>query len=481
MKLLTLIFTLHLALANYPGIRTSINIQSLNNLKSQFIPQILQSLTSKAIPSESFYFTALLIPCKMTLTDITIKEATVNMTGTMFYVEPATSQLHFLISELNMKVEANYRYNYPIFSSGQVEANFTGANLDIPVKLYIKNGVLYSEIYKTKFDRDTVSVKMSPSGSISKFFGFFIKYWPLQSISQYFYKSAIENASASYNSQLSQLLSTIDYNQDFTSIPISCDYHINSLTFDSSSIQLYFNATYYLTNNPGLLSPVLPPSFLPVFSTSNSLRLQFTEYFFDSLMWAMFASDSLNMQATSAQISKTFPFVFTTSGLNKIVPGMVTVYGPNIPVNLECSVYKIPDINIQATISAYLSFYCDFIVMVSPSAGTAAFRLLGRISTSFVGELTDIEDKVYLFGSFDETKTTFDSFSVVNSNIGSFNPSALQQAFNWQAYGIAIQLNRIFEHQGIEMPLPKGILLSKTDIEIYTGAMEIGAEISFSS
>jgi len=158
MKLLTLIFTLHLALANYPGIRTSINIQSLNNLKSQFIPQILQSLTSKAIPSESFYFTALLIPCKMTLTDITIKEATVNMTGTMFYVEPATSQLHFLISELNMKVEANYRYNYPIFSSGQVEANFTGANLDIPVKLYIKNGVLYSEIYKTKFDRDTVSV-----------------------------------------------------------------------------------------------------------------------------------------------------------------------------------------------------------------------------------------------------------------------------------------------------------------------------------
>lgn len=480
MKLLTLIFTLHLALANYPGIRTSINIKSLNNLKGQFIPQILQSLTSKTLPSESFSYSALLIPCKLTLTEIVVKEATVNMTGTMFYVDPANSQLHFLISQLNMKVEANYKYNYPIFSSGQVEANFTGADLDIPVKLYVKNGVLYSEIYKTKLDRDQVSIKLSPSGSVSKFFGFFFKYWPLHSIAQHFYKSAIENASATYSSQLSKLLGTIDYNQDFTSVPISCDYHINNITFDSSSIQLYVNASYYLTNNPGLLSPVLPPSFLPGFSTSNSLRFQFTEYFFDSLMWAMFASDSLTLQATSAQISKSFPFVFTTSGLNKIVPGMVTVYGPNIPVNLECSVYKIPDINIQATISAYLSFYCDFIVMVSPSAGTAAFRLLGRLSTSFVGELSDIEDKIFLFGSFDETKTTFDSFSIVNSNIGSFNPNALQQAFNWQAYGIAIQLNRIFENQGIEMPLPKGILLSKTDIEIYAGAMEIGAEASFS-
>jgi len=478
--LLTIIFTLHLVLASYPGIRTSININALNNLKGSFITPILQNLTSTIIPSESFSYMALLIPCKVTLTEITTKEATVNMTGTMFYVDPANSQVHLLVSQLNMQVEANYHYNYPILSSGQVQVNFTGADLDIPVKLYIKNGVLYTYISDTKLDREKVSIKMSPSGPVSKFFGFFLKYWPLHNIVQYFYKSAIESISTSYNKQLDKLIKSIDYNQDFTSFPISCDYHIFNLTFDSNEVQLYLNASYYLTDNPGMLSPVVPPTLLPSYSTPNSLRLQFTEYFFDSMAWALFASNSLNLHVTSAQISKTFPFTFTTTGLNKIVPGLVTVYGANVPINLDCSIYKIPDINIQSSFSLYLSFYCDFVVMVSPSVGTTAFRLLGRLTTSFVGELDDVEDKVYLFGSFDETKTTFDSFSIVNSNIGNVNPSALQQAFNWQAYSIAIQLNKIVENQGVLLPLPTGVLLKTPKIVIRTGVMEIGGEPSFS-
>lgn len=481
MRLLTLLFALHLVLASFPGIRTSININALNNLKGAFISQYLQNLTSSIIPSESFSYMALLIPCKVTLTDIVTKEATVNMTGTNFYVDPKNSQIHLFVSQLDMKVVANYHYNYPILSSGQVEVNVTGADLDIPVKLYIKNGVLHSEIYDTKLDREKVSIKMSPSGPISKFFGFFLKFWPLHNIVQYFYKSAIENISTSYNKQLDKLLNTIDYNQDFTSYPISCDYHILNLTFDSSQIQLYLNASYYLTDNPGMLSPVVPPNLLPGFSTSNTLRFQVTEYFFDSMAWALFASNSLNLHATSAQISKTFPFAFTTTGLNKVVPGLVTVYGSNIPINLDCSVYKIPDINIQSSFSLYLSFYCDFIVMISPSTGTTAFRLLGRLTTNFVGQLEDVQDNVYLFGSFDETNTKFDSFSVVNSNIGNFNPSSLQQAFNWQAYNIAIQLNKVVENQGVLLPLPAGVLLKNTKIVISTSVMEVGGDASFSS
>ena len=117
--------------------------------------------------------------------------------------------------------------------------------------------------------------------------------------------------------------------------------------------------------------------------------------------------------------------------------------------------------------------------MISPSAGTAAFRLLGRVSTSFVGELQNLNDKVYLFGSFNEDKTTFDSFTITNSNVGNFSPSGLQQAFNWQAYYLVIQGNKVFEGQGIEVPLPAGITLVNPDIEIYSGALEIGAEAYF--
>lgn len=480
MKLLSLILALSTAWAQvYPGMRTSININALNNLKSKYIPQILNNLTSAPIPSESFSFLALIIPCKLTLTNIIISDASVNMTGTEFSVSAEENLIYLKISSLSMKVSADFKYNYPIFSSGSLEADFNGTDLTIPLKLYVEKGVLKSKLYSTDMDRDKVSIELRPDGIISQTFGFLFKYWPLHSLAQYFYKSAIEKLSASYDGSLKALLNTIQYNQDYTRLPISTDFHFLNMTMNPSGIVFYQNASFYLTNNPLYVSPVVAPSFLPDFATKNTLRIQFTEYFFNSMLWSMFASNSLNLIIQSSQVPKSFPFVFTTTGLNKLVPGLSTIYGPNVPVDLQCSVYKIPDVNIQSAVSVFMSFYCDFVVMISPSAGTAAFRLLGRVSTSFVGELQNLNDKVYLFGSFNEDKTTFDSFTITNSNVGNFSPSGLQQAFNWQAYYLVIQGNKVFEGQGIEVPLPAGITLVNPDIEIYSGALEIGAEAYF--
>jgi hypothetical protein len=301
----------------------------------------------------------------------------------------------------------------------------------------------------------------------------------LHDFSQYIYQKLVENISTSYDSKLKEKLATIDYTQDFSSIPISTNYHIFNMTMDSSGVVLSQNGSFYLTGNPSEVSPVVSPNLLPNFLTKNTLRLQFTEYFFNSMLWSMFASNSLTMLIKSQDVPSSFPFVFTTTGLSKLVPALKTIYGPGIPVNMDCSVYKIPDVNIQTQISVFLSFYCDFVVMISPSAGTTAFRLLGRASTSFVGELQTVDEKLYLFGSFDDHKTSFDSFTVTSSNVGNFSPSGLQQAFNYQAYYLTVQANKIFEDQGIEIPVPSNMTISNPDIEIYTGALEIGLEAYF--
>ena len=415
----------------FPGVRTSLGVSCLNSLMKTYIAELESAMASSIIPSESFSFTVLLIPAKMTLENITVQDLSINQQSSTFYTDNSTSSVFLHISNVTFAMKANFTYHYPIISSGEMSILFSNVDMTIPTTLSLKDGMASGKIGEMTINAGNITVKFTPNGIISKIFGSLLKYWPLHNIAQHVYKHAIQSAPKTFNKDLEKFFQSIRYNDPVKNLTVSNDLHFLSLNITNSAIQFQQNGTFYITAEPSTLCPVTPPSFLPSFSSNSTFKIQFTSYFFDTFLWAVFASNTLNFDIPYSMIPKNFPYPFTTTGLNKIIPNFSASYGPNLPVSLECSVYKIPDAIIQNSINIYASIYCDFMVQVSPSVSVAAFRLLAQLETFLTGTLQSTNNTMYLYGNLDPVNSEFSNFAVTNSNIGNFNTAALAKAINF--------------------------------------------------
>ncbi|OMJ67497.1 hypothetical protein SteCoe_35321 [Stentor coeruleus] len=477
MRLLTLIlFIISIATSSYPGIRSSINVSSLNGLKTKYLPKIIANITSSDLPPKDFSFNFLLIPAKLTLTNITVANFAIDQNATSFSTIQNENTLLLTFANVSCTVTADYKYHYPITTSGEVTLQFSNVNIQVPMKMDIKKGEFTATINKAIMNEDLITVNFVVNSKIASFFGNIFKIWPMKNIAQHVYKSSLEKISIYYNDELQKLLGSINYTDNYPGYKISNDFHIFELQTGSQDIQLLQNGTFFPTYDEGQLNPVIPPNIIPNFVSPNPLRIQLTEYFFDTLAWSVFASGSLNFYIKSESVPSSFPYVFTTSGLSKIIPNFSTIYGPGLPVDLDCSVYKIPDISVQNTVNIYASIYCDIMVRVAPTASVTAFRLLAQLQSSFTGSLQVIENSLYLFCELDQENSLLTNYAVVNSNMGTFNTNGLVKALNFYTYYLVLQANKKLGEQGILLPLPSGVIFKKANLYTYTGAVEIGGE-----
>ena len=481
MKLLTLMFLAFVVKGqSYPGIRASIQMSAFDGLIGSPVTDYLSNLTSAVIPNESFFFLLGIIPAKMTLSNITISTLYFNEQSSGFTLLNSSDTIYLLIDSFYAKVFANYHYHYPILSSGNVTIVFNNSSLVIPIKVDLEKGSLQTLVQQTELADESYSVTFNTTGFFSKLFGKLVTFSPLKNIAQHVYKNVLGDLSKKSNPKLKKWLNSIDYDYNLKNLSVSTDLHFLNYSLSGNSITLYQNGSFYLTDYPFQISPVIPPSYLPNFYSSYSFRLQLTEYFFDSFLWALYGSGALNFYVSGQSIPKSFPYPFTTTGLNKIIPNFAASYGPGLPVNLECSVYKIPDVVIQSEIIVYASVYCDFLVQITSSITVPAFRLLTQLQSNFVGSLQTINEEVYLIGGLDQLYTSFNGFTVVNSNIGQFNTAALAKAINWYTYYIVLQINNVFGSTGFKIPLPKGVVFQQSALFVYSGALEIGGEMILS-
>ncbi|OMJ79373.1 hypothetical protein SteCoe_20619 [Stentor coeruleus] len=477
MKLLTLIlFILSIATASYPGIRSSINISALNGLKSKYLPKLIAKITASDLPPKDFSFNFLLIPAKLTLSNITVTDFNINQNATSFNTSQSENTILLTFANVSCTVTADFKYHYPITTSGEVTIQFSDVSIQVPMKMDIKKGEFVAIIEKARINEDLVTVKFIANSGMANFFGNIFEIWPIKNIAQHIYKSSLEKISLYYNTDLQNLLGSINYTNNYPGYRISNDFHIFELQTNNQDIQLLQNGTFFPTYDEGQLNPVVPPNILPNFVSPNALRIQLTEYFFDTLAWSVFASGSLNFYIKSETIPSSFPYVFTTSGLSKIIPNFSTIYGPNLPVDLDCSVYKIPDMSIQSTVDIYASIYCDVMVRVAPTASVAAFRLLAQLQSSFSGSLQVVDSSLYLFGELDQENSLLTNYAVVNSNMGTFNINGLVKALNFYTYYLVLQANKKLGDVGILLPIPAGITFKQANLYTYAGAVEIGGE-----
>lgn len=461
----------------YPGIRTTLSIKSLTSYIQEVLPDIISESESASISPISFWVHPLFIPVKVQLSNFHIYSFTADISKTIVSVNNVTKQIYVTLSNVNLFLTGEYDYYIPFRVGGDFNLTLSNSTLIIPYTIGVDGqGALSLEAGNLLGNTSSLDIQVEPVGFVSTTFMLVTKLWPLSRITRHAMDSMFSKISVLTNPYVNKYLSGIVYTQQVGNLTISGDYHFLMINLDPLYIEAYVNGTFFLNNALDTVSPVVPSNILPNYYSINSARVQLTEYYFDSLMWALYQSNSLYVFIKSQDVPSNFPYAFTTSGLSKIAPGLVTVYGQNVPVNIECSVYKVPNVDIQSTVSITASTGCNFLVQVSPTVMVNAFTLLSTFQTRFQATLKDVDDSIYVVGSLDRTNTLFQDFSVINSKVGTVNVAKISAAFNWYTYYLVNMANNVLEDQGLLVPLPQSVKFQSPSFYCYPGAVEIGFE-----
>lgn len=482
MKLLSILFlSFSFLVSGYPGIRTSIGIESLTSYTKEILPEVIEKAITDKIPDLTLWIRPLFIPIKLVITDFNVHSLSVDVSKTTISVNNSTKEMLLTLPNVDVFLTAIYNYYIPFRISGEFNLTLTDSTLIIPIKYSItKEGILDVNIEDFQGNASNMIIDVHPNGVFSETFQIFTHLWPLSIISNHIISKKLSSLSTLLNPYVDNYLNSYKYTFQVANLSISGDYHFLDINLDPLYIESSINGSFFLNRDLSTESPVIPPSYLPNFYSQSSVRIQFTEYFFDSLMWSLYASDTLDIYIRSQDVPSSFPYVFTTTGLSKLAPGFDTIYGKNVPVDLECFTYKVPNIDIQTVVSLNAAINCNFLVRLSPTAVQNAFTIITTFQTQVKASLAEVNEQVVVIGSIDRQNTKFVDFYVINSRIGNFSPSKFNTAFNWYVYYLVNNLNKVLEDQGILVPLPKGVLYKNPTFNIYQGAVEISFEPAFS-
>ena len=478
MKVLSLLLlAVSVLSSSYPGIRTSLTINSLTAYVKDILPNVISECKSTTIPPITFWVRPLFIPVKIQLSNFEIQDFTVDVSKTFISVNNATKELYLTLSNVDLFLSAEYAYYVPFKVGGNFNLTLTNSTVIIPISIEVsKQKTLYVNVNSLLGDTSSLDIEIEPQGFVSKTFMILTKLWPLSRITSHAMNNMFNRLSTMLNPYVNKYLNGMKYSDQVGNLAISGDYHFLMMNLDPLFIESYINGTFFLNNHLSADSPVVPSSLLPNYFSMSSVRVQITEYYFDSLMWALYQSNTLQMYIKSQDIPSNFPYIFTTTGFSKVAPSLVTVYGPNVPINLECSVYKIPNIDIQKTVSLSASVACNFLVQITPNDVQNAFTVLSTFQTNLIARLVQTNEQIFVVGSLDRTNTLFGDFSVVNSKVGTVNLAKISAAFNWYTYYLVNNVNNVLEDDGLLVPLPKGVVFKNAAFYIYPGAVEIGFE-----
>lgn len=479
MKLLTLLLAaVHVLGLGYPGVRSSVDVSSLNEIASNYLSELISKIKNSTIEPQSYFFFNFFIPTKITISNITILDLTLNDQNSGFIAyNQSTNTIYYNISELNATVQGSYHSSLPVRTSGNFTLVLDRSNIIVPIDISQTQGILMAALDQMTISQNSFNIKFQASGFFSGLLINLFSIWPLNQVSANTYSTIFSSFSNSYNEMIANLLAGIDYEYSIIKNSVTCDFHLLNASVAGTVINLSQNGSFYVTDSPGLVSPVVASRDLPDFMSRDPFKIQLSEYFFNSMLWGVYANNSLNFFIPSESVPKNFPYVFTTTGLSKAIPNLSKIYGANLPVDLDCSVYNIPQSNISDAVYVRADVYCDFMVRISPSKSTAAFRLVSILLTSFTGSIEEIDDKIYLIGNLDQDNSEFTNFSLVNSNIGNFNTDALTKAINWYTYYLIMQINNNLSTNGLRIPIPSGYTIDSPELYIYPGALEISGNL----
>jgi len=402
-----------------PGLKLVATPKIFNDFASNFLPQLLSQLGPIKVPDTTI--------AGFNLKDITLQKMSLSGpdTSVAFFDDHGTFKTNSFALNMSFYIEGKVFGIIPVhFTAGGSSSN-SELGFDIGfdykdsfVQININNLHLKIRNLVMVFPKDIL-------GSIVEALTNLLRD-PIQETVSYLVSNTLKGT---FQNIINNLLTQIPKVGPIPGTPLSVNFQATQKPLINPTYLCgHINGTFFNTDKGYIVPDIDLPVTVPDFDATSSKTVQafITEYTLNTIMDGVHKTDKLAINLTQSMIPAEAGLKLTVAWLKQFVPS-VTQFYPNekSPLILGLRVSKAPVIkllpaDIGVTVGIVMTFY-----VIKDDNSTA--EVLSVASSFNLHANVTIENwvlKPYIINGI------FDSFSVVSSQVGTFDPAKFQQGFN---------------------------------------------------
>lgn len=466
-----------LAIGVYPGIKNYIGQDVFVNFKEAFVPTFVQDLKTNPLPNTNYSVSFFLTKMQFRFHDMWISELDLTPSKMNFVLE-SPNKILLEITNITMSMTAKFNLEWFGNYTGNISNSVTQANLSLPIIIGTEFDVPYIKFQEMKMKYQKMLFKFKSTNAFLSLFAYTEYIWPLNHVDEYIIHHALLSAGVKLNPIISKFLKSFSYNQVISSYDLSLNYHFLSFNVTSGqSINLGIVGGFLVPSRPYEYPPQQSMNSSISWVSTQSFRMQITDYFFNSLLWGISTAGYLNI--TVSNMLPQYKTFFTTNGMRLVVPQLENTYGPNFPVNVNCGAGHYPSVSIDSQgIQISSSFICVFTVMKS-IIQQPGFTIQFTANSQLGGYVSSDLDNIQIYYQLLANSTVLSNFVILSSAVGTIDTNALESAFNFGVASVVAFLNPKIINSGFTVPIPDYMSLVNPTIYNTKRAIELGADTVF--
>lgn len=467
---------LYLAAITFPGVSGYLSQAASINFVQQYLPFALS--TAESTPTFNYTSSFLFTSMKFEFYNVNFNNLQVNPDQISLSFDSVVDYITMNISQPNLVVSANFTLHWFGTYRGWTSFNFTDAIFSIPTEIGANRNKATFEFRRMSITYSSYRFKFYSNNAFLSTIGLLEYIWGFESIFNSIVLGKMKSLLMSQNNKISAYLNNLPYKVYVGNESLAINYSpIDIDVTRDRGIQFNLVGEAFI-NKDNKHSPYKMNSFLP-WVINTDIRIQLTDYFLNTYLWSLTTLGNLNY--TFSQM--TYPNLadaFTTTGMQLLVPGLLSTYGPDLPVSVVASLLPYPSVSLysgSAKASGTLSF--GFYVQTDIDASVLALCFNTNVTTELGLWFEEIDDIDYLYYEIYVNSTEFTGYQVTQSTIGTPDLSDLQGAINWAIESLILFVNPKLAIYRIQLPVPTYLSITQGQVVAASRNVQVGGKVNF--
>lgn len=466
----------YLAAITFPGASAYLNQAACINFAQNYLVYAINSAQSATDVNytANFLFTNM----NFEFTNINFHNFKVDSNNIGVVFDYVDDTITMNITNVNLVASANFTLHWFGTYKGWTSFNFTKATFVIPTEIGAYRSKATFAFEKMSITYSNFNFKFHSTNTFLSLLGYLEYIYGFESLFNSIVIGKMKNILRGQNDLIAAYLSDLPYTVYVGNQSIGFDY--SPITIDvtrDNGIQFNLVGESYISNG-NQHSSYKTNSFFP-WSITTDLRIQLTDYFFNTYLWSITTIGDLNYTISAATYPE-YSQMFSTTGMQLLLPGLYSTYGPGLPVSIVVKLIPYPTVSLSpgsAMLQGTLSF--GFYVETGENSNVLAFCTNVNVTTKLGLWFTEIGEEDFLNYEIYVNSTQFGQYVTVTSTIGNVDLSELQGAINWIVQSLIMFINPKLAIFAIKLPIPPYLSVSQGKIQIASRNVQVGGKVNF--
>lgn len=462
----------------YPGAKTYIGVDALENLANAYIPHLITKASTSKIPDYPLTIKGLLSQMHFNFTNIEFSKFSIGTNGISVLLDAKSSEVTLQVSGVTVLLSANFTLNWFGTYHGYLSLSLTDALLKFPVTLKESNTIANFVINTVTGNFTSLKFHFVSSNKFLTALSYLEYVWPLYKLDEYLIMHSLTHIGTQLNPGIAFFLKDLAYYEQLGTKDLAIDYRFLALGVQSAqNIQADIEGKFLVPSKKLDLPPYRMNTTLNFMSTA-SFRLQLTDYFFNTFLWALSDAGYLNQTIDGTNLPELKKYL-TTSALRLLVPGLEETFGENLPIVIGFGLGQYPTVQIiENSMKLNTMGVANFFVTKGNSE-LLAFTVSFNANSAVRGSLYTTETGAYLHCKVNLASSLITNVVVGYSAIGNIDLNNINEGLNWALQSLSGYLYPNLGEFDIKLPIPSYIQLNNPTILVYNRAIEVAGEPNF--